>query len=110
MKIWSSIWPAGVISKLPSGENVRRRKKRVTLSSPYRRCIMPTVGAAARIAGKGGMGDGDRPRPAADMLIAGDPGCCDENEDRREVGLPLEDGGGGCMVLCMLGVDGTETL
>lgn len=62
--------------------------------------------AGGRTAGKGGIGDGDRPaRPTnAVVLSDGDPAACDpENEERRDPGL-VDDAGGsmGC------GVDGID--
>jgi hypothetical protein len=109
LKIWSSTWPAGVRSRLPSGEKVRRRKKRVALSSAYSLCIiLALAGGGALIAGNGGIGEGERPRPRLVTLRAGDAACCEENDDRREVEpLWAEPGGGGFMLL-VLGVEGTE--
>lgn len=53
------------------------------------------------------MGEGERPL-LCETLRAGDPGVCDENDDRREL-VPLcpDPGGGGFMAL-VLGVEGTE--
>lgn len=57
----SSNWPAGVNSKPPSGLKVKRLKKLVKLSSPYN-LMLPIGGVnGVRIAGRGGMGDGERP-------------------------------------------------
>lgn len=68
---------------------------------------MILAAGGARIAGNGGIGDGDRPRPTLVTLSAGDAACCDENEDRRELPLWPDPGGGGFMVL-VFGVEGTE--
>ena len=60
----SSNWPAGVNSRPPSGLNVSRRKKLVKLSSPY--SFTDAQDAAGdgklRIAGKAGIGEGERPK------------------------------------------------
>ena len=63
------------------------------------------------MAGRGGMGDGERPRPGnAAAESAGDPAACEpEKEDRREPGLV--DGGGGFIAVDVgPGVDGTDAL
>jgi hypothetical protein len=95
----SSNCPAGVRSKPPSGLNVNLLKKFVKLSSPYNRTFANEGGA---IAGKGGMGEGDRPTRLLYEVIAGDPGACELlNEDRREDGArsrSCETGGGGNIV------------
>lgn len=70
---------------------------------------MAVVGAGARIAGRGGMGEGERPRPGATLNAGEAAPCCEENDERRELGLCAEPGGGGFIVL-MFGVDGTEML
>lgn len=68
---------------------MRRRKNRVTPSSPYIRCIIAWVDVeGCRIAGSGGMGEGERPvRPRRPVVESeGDP-TWDENDDRLEPGL-----------------------
>lgn len=63
MTAGSSKWPAGVSSIAPSGLNVNLRKKLVKFSSPYSLTeVQEEVPVWGRIAGKGGIGDGDRPK------------------------------------------------
>lgn len=62
MIIGSSNCPAGVRSKPPSGLNVNLRKKLVKLSSPYSLTFAQAdEGGRLLMAGKGGIGDGERP-------------------------------------------------
>lgn len=84
-------WPAGVNNRLPSGANVKRRKKDVKVSlayigafrTPRPGCVpvarLPMLGELGITAGKGIDGAGE-----ADRRIDGD----DPNDDRRlcEVG------------------------
>lgn len=57
----SSNCPAGVNNSPPSGLNVNLRKKFVKLSSPYNLTELHVAKGKLRIAGRGGIGDGDRP-------------------------------------------------
>lgn len=89
----SSNWPAGVKRSPPSGLNDRRRKKLVKLSSPYSLTeAHATAGdGRLRIAGSGGIGEGDRPYREN---VDGEPGAFEPlKDDRREDGLSI--GGGG---------------
>ena len=66
---------------------------------------------AARMAGSGGIGDGERPRPCKPTAESdGDAAAWDpENEDRLEPGLLAVDGGFIAVGACC-GVEGTEVL
>jgi hypothetical protein len=91
----SSNWPAGVRRSPPSGLNERRRKKFVKLSSPYSFADVDAHATAEdgrlRIAGSGGMGDGERPYRTN---VDGEPGALEPLKDeRRDDGLSM--GGGG---------------
>ena len=58
----SSNCPAGVSKRPPSGLNVSLLKKFVKLSSPYSFTdAHAAVDGAMRIAGRAGIGDGERP-------------------------------------------------
>jgi hypothetical protein len=61
----SSNCPAGVNNNPPSGLNVSLLKKFVRLSSPYNLTLDQDGEGRERIAGKGGIGDGERPIKAA---------------------------------------------
>lgn len=78
--------------------------------------VLTFDGGGARIAGSGGMGDGDRPRRLLKPLAPrdGEPAACEpENEDRLDPGL-LDVEGGFIEALLLIepcavtGVDGTD--
>lgn len=90
----SSNCPAGVSSRPPSGLKFNRLKKLVKLSSPYNLTEDQDDGfGRLRIAGSGGIGEGERPyRPK----LEGELGALDPlKEERLDDGLSI--GGGGNM-------------
>lgn len=100
----SSKCPDGVRRRPPSGLKVSRRKKFVKLSSPYKRVCAINCGlGGARMAGKGGIGDGDRPMWV--LYCEGDPGAFELKEERRDI---VRSEGGGRKTDCdgVLAIDG----
>jgi hypothetical protein len=81
----SSKCPAGVSKRPPSGLKVNRRKKFVNPSSPYSLAeAHDAVEVGVRIAGRGGMGEGDLPYALRDEC-GGDGAAVDPlNDDRRD--------------------------
>lgn len=70
--------------------------------------MMLADAGGALMAGRGGIGEGERPRPIFVTLNAGEPACWDENDERREL-VPLwPDPGGGGFIALVFGVEGTE--
>lgn len=100
----SSNWPAGVRRRPPSELKVSRRKKFVKLSSPYSLTFAQVDAAeldAIRMAGRAGIGEGDRPYL---VKLAGEPGALDPlNEDRLDDVLSI--GGGNMEVDGVLATD-----
>jgi hypothetical protein len=95
-KVPSSKCPAGVRRRAPSGEKVRRLKKLVKFSSPYNRAVASVAGAGELLTAgnaRGGMGEGERAMRELNV-VAGEPGACELNEDRREEAARSKDGGG----------------
>src|SRR5258708_23443317 len=94
MTLGSSKCPAGVRRRAPSGLKVSRLKKLVKPSSPYSLTLAQDgVANGVRIAGSGGIGDGDRPKFLVDS--AGELALVvEENEERRDLDTgPLSFGG-----------------
>jgi hypothetical protein len=78
----SSKCPAGVNNNAPSGLKVKRLKKLVKPSSPYSFTdAHEGVAAGVRMAGRGGIGEGERPKFREER--AGEPGLAAELKDER---------------------------
>lgn len=108
----SSNCPAGVRSKPPSGLKVSLRKKLVKLSSPYNFTEAHALAddGRARIAGRAGIGDGERPYL---LKVEGELGAFDPlNDERREEGLSMGGGGNidadGVLATDVAGVNGAS--
>lgn len=109
--VWSSNCPAGVRRNAPSGLKVRRRKKLVKLSSPYiLKVAQEAVACGARMAGSGGIGEGDRPMWRAEGAGEGTAELL--KEDRRDA-APRPSLGGfieGVLIIDIVGVGGAATV
>jgi hypothetical protein len=107
-KIDSSICPAGVSKRLPSGANVNLLKKFVANSSRYNfwfiDCVVNGMLVLGRIAGNG-AGEGDRPARSPVVAVSkGELAAAEENDDRLDPGMFV----GGFMFDS--GVEGTGVL